>query len=158
MGSGRGATRRAKANATTNIRVNAEPWHDFVAESDLGRQTLSEYYGVEPTNLDGTAEIATELLRDLIAIGCLTLPPDAQVSHFGFQLSGTTPNNYGTTPDARLHLTRHRVHSDGRSSRSSVQVGGQPHYHFAFNTKLSSGAIRNTVDYLLEAARHLCQD
>ena len=108
MGSGRGQTRRAKAQVAQQVRSKADQvtfkqhvWVDFVAESGLTKMKLLQYYGALKSYLElnpnagkisveemNKLHLATtaELFADAVAVGALDLPSPYTTEDFVFEM------------------------------------------------------------------------
>jgi hypothetical protein len=96
MGSGQGKTRRARLqhNSPAGATADFNIWQRFVDESELARTPASEYYGITlPDYGDETGRmsaarchLATELLRDFVATGAITLPKGVELDEFSFYI------------------------------------------------------------------------
>src|ERR1035437_2042924 len=96
MGAGRGKTRRVRADkaqivaAPTMVativpqpRPDYDAWiKKFVKPQDIGMIPVSEYYGVRKV-----VELATELIRDMEAIGSFKLPAGASMDDFNVYIA-----------------------------------------------------------------------
>src|ERR1035437_5467749 len=95
MGSGRGLSRRTRAAASQLVFVDeANPfiqkWRDFIKQVNTEKLSLAEYYGVTTAGAEAVAQIAEEVLKDLISIGALILPSGVQSQDLSVEHLGTS--------------------------------------------------------------------
>ena len=133
MGSGKGKTRRAKANtavansATTNtpyVKENPQKWVEFVKTTGVQDIKLFQYYLSKNGDVDTDADyekIMTEAFADMITAEAITLPNQYTTEDFIFEV-GSSKNignykNIGialkTKPElVPIFLIRHDINKE----------------------------------------------